>query len=142
MVKTPKIKERVKNDVMIEETKENNKTVKEEIVKNHKKPKIKEIIKNDLMIEETKENNKTVKEEIVKKHKKPKKFAKKKLSTNDLLDQVNYSFSRDAVWFKKTLETIDKIKLDLDSVNTYFNLEILQWYQEKRQNRVYQQIER
>ena len=37
-------------------------------------------------------------------NKKNKKIAHKKLSTNDLLEQINFSFSRDAVWFKKTLE--------------------------------------
>ena len=59
-------------------------------------------------------------EEKEPKNKKNKKFAHKKFSTNDILDQINFSFSRDAVWFKKTLETIDKIKLDLDEVKLIF----------------------
>ena len=54
-------------------------------------------------------------------NKKNKKIAHKKLSTNDLLEQINFSFSRDAVWFKKTLEKIDKVKSDLDQVQFSLN---------------------
>lgn len=48
--------------------------------------------------------------------KKQKKAAQKKFSTEEILEKINYSFSRDAVWFKKTLETIDKVKAELDQV--------------------------
>ena len=62
-----------------------------------------------------------IKTKVNKTTKKNKKFVQKKFSTNDILEQINYSFSRDAVWFKKTLETIDKVKSDLDQVYAVLN---------------------
>lgn len=38
----------------------------------------------------------------------------KKVSTEDLLDKFNLTFSRDAEWFKRTCENIQKTKNELD----------------------------
>jgi hypothetical protein len=38
----------------------------------------------------------------------------KKLTTEDILENINYKFSRDAEWFKRTVEKINKTKDDLD----------------------------
>jgi hypothetical protein len=72
-------------------------------------------LKEENQITEGKRNNHKQKED--KPNQKNKKFVQKKFSTDYILEQINYSFSRDAVWFKKTLEKIDKVKADLDQVN-------------------------
>jgi hypothetical protein len=42
------------------------------------------------------------------------KYKKQKLTNEDLLEKLNYKFSRDAEWFKRTVEKINKTKDDLD----------------------------
>ena len=39
---------------------------------------------------------------------------KPKITNESLLEKFNYTFTRDAEWFKKTCETINKTKDDLD----------------------------
>jgi hypothetical protein len=38
----------------------------------------------------------------------------KKLTNEDILEKINYKFSRDAEWFKRTVEKINKTKDELD----------------------------
>jgi hypothetical protein len=39
---------------------------------------------------------------------------KKKVTQEEILESINYKFSRDAEWFKRTVEKIDKTKDELD----------------------------
>ena len=45
---------------------------------------------------------------------KNKKQQHKKLTNDDLLEKLNYKFTRDAEWFKRTVDTINKTKDELD----------------------------
>ena len=42
------------------------------------------------------------------------KYKKQKLTNEDLLEKLNYKFSRDAEWFKRTVDNINKTKDELD----------------------------
>lgn len=53
-----------------------------------------------------------VKKDNEKHHKKQKK--PHRITNEEILDNMNYSFSRDAEWFKRTVEKIEKVKGDLD----------------------------
>lgn len=42
------------------------------------------------------------------------KYKKNKITNEDILEKLNYKFSRDAEWFKRTVDTINKTKDELD----------------------------
>ena len=53
-------------------------------------------------------------------NRKNKKDYKPKITNESLLQKFNYVFTRDAEWFKKTCDTINKTKDDLD--NKFYNV--------------------